>query len=101
MFYIVEPGDYLTLIAWKLDVSIEHLLQFNPIAYDYPLYVGQRLFIPSPHLRAIVTYKVMPGDTLDSIAIKFNTTKQLIMQQNYLSSETVLPGTELQIPTKL
>ena len=101
MFYIVQPGDYLKLIAWRFGVSIKYLLQFNPMAYYYPLYVGQRLFIPSPDLRTIVTYTVITGDTLDSIAKKFNTTKQLIIQQNNLSSEVLVPGQILKIPTKL
>ncbi|MBD7912776.1 MULTISPECIES: LysM peptidoglycan-binding domain-containing protein [Clostridium] len=101
MFYIVQPGDYLNLIAWRFGVSIEQILQFNPVAYYYPLYVGQRLFIQSPNFRAIVTYTVTGGDTLDSIARKFNTTKQSIMQLNNLSSEVVSSGQSLKIPTKL
>ncbi|ADL50632.1 LysM peptidoglycan-binding domain-containing protein [Clostridium cellulovorans] len=100
MFYIVQPDDYLNLIAWKLDVSVNQLLQFNPMVDNSPLYVGQRLFIPLPSFRAIVTYTVITGDTLDSIAKKFNATKQLIMELNYITTE-VSPGQIIKIPTKL
>ena len=98
MLYIIQPGDYLRAISMRFGVSIKHLLQLNPMAY-YPLCVGQRLFIPLPHSRALVTYTVTTGDTLDSIAKNFNTTKESIKQLNNLSSEVLVPGQKLKINT--
>lgn len=98
MWYIVQPGDCLNMIALRFGVCIRHLLQLNPMAY-YTLYVGQRLFIPLPHSRTLVSYTVVTGDTLDSIAQNFNTTKQLIKQLNYLSSDYIVPGQKLKIDT--
>lgn len=98
MWYIVQPWDSLYMIALRFGVSISQLFQFNPMAY-YTLYVGQRLFIPVFYSRALVNYTVTTGDTLDSIAQNFNTTKQSIMQLNNLSSEVMVPGQKLNIDT--
>jgi LysM repeat protein len=46
-----------------------------------------------------LTYVVQPGDTLGSIAIRFDTTAQAIMDLNNLTSTIINVGTQLLIPT--
>ncbi len=46
----------------------------------------------------IQTYVVQPGDTLPSVAAKFNVTSDSIRWSNELRSDTLRPGTELVIP---
>ncbi|KPV57247.1 hypothetical protein QJ48_23235 [Paenibacillus sp. A3] len=98
MWYIVQPGDCLSRISQHFGVPIQTLIWTNSI-YNGTLYIGQRLFIPSPS-RANLTYYVKVGDTLDSIARQFNTTKQAIMQLNKLDSDFIVPGQKLQIETR-
>lgn len=44
-------------------------------------------------------YEVQPGDTLSSIAKKFNTTVELIKRSNNLTSDIIRPGQRLKILT--
>ncbi|PGK51258.1 hypothetical protein CN918_26060 [Priestia megaterium] len=46
-----------------------------------------------------ITYVVQPGDYLSTIAIKYNTTYQAIMDLNGLKTTTIYPGDILKIPT--
>lgn len=52
-------------------------------------------------MRPTIRYKVEIGNTLDSIAAKFDTTKQVIMQLNGLASENIRAGQILTINTKV
>lgn len=44
--YIVQPGDYLSLIAERFHVTVEWLMKTNHIASPGILFVGQPLFVP-------------------------------------------------------
>lgn len=98
MWYIVQPGDSLSLISLKFGVPVQTLMWANSIANGV-IYIGQKLFVPSSS-RVNVTYYVKVGDTLDSIAQQYNTTKQAIMQQNNLDTDLVVPGQKLQIEAR-
>ncbi|XOK62415.1 LysM peptidoglycan-binding domain-containing protein [Paenibacillus elgii] len=98
MWYIVQPGDCLSRISQQFGVPIQTLVWANSISNGV-LYIGQRLFIPSPS-RFSLTYYVKVGDTLESIARQFNTTKHAIMQLNKLDSDFIVPGQKLQIETR-
>ncbi|MCR8846585.1 LysM peptidoglycan-binding domain-containing protein, partial [Paenibacillus sp. SC116] len=90
MWHIVQPGDSLSRISHRFNVPVEALVEANQI-HNGTIYIGQQLFIP-PDARVRLTYTVKPGDTLDSIARQFGTTKQAIMQANGLDSDFVVPG---------
>ncbi|MBC2579701.1 LysM peptidoglycan-binding domain-containing protein [Clostridium sp. DJ247] len=96
MWYVVQPGDCLYMISLRFGVCIRELLKLNSMRSD-TLYVGQKLFIPLSYSRALVTYTVKSGDTLDSIAQNFNTTKQAIMQLNNMSNDIIVPGQKMKI----
>ena len=48
VIYVVQPGDSLSAIALKYDVSIEALVEANDIADTNVIRVGQKLIIPGP-----------------------------------------------------
>lgn len=98
MWYIVQPGDSLSLISRRFVVPVQKLIQANSI-FNGVIYIGQWLFIPLPS-RATVTYTIKVGDTLNSIAQQFKTTKEAIMRLNNLENDLVVPGQLLQIETR-
>ena len=105
MWYIVQWGDTVPLISRRYGVPVETIVHVNSI-YGGVIYVGQWIYIPR-HVESIrsqiqptvqpgqpidstrkqIQHTVQPGETLDSIALKYNTTKQIIMQQNNLTTD--------------
>ncbi len=45
--YIVQPGDYLTLIAMNYGVTMQAIMLANNLPNDWFIYSGQRLVIPN------------------------------------------------------
>ena len=73
--YIVQRGDTLWNISKKLDTTVDELKKLNNLNSNL-LFVGQVLKVPSYESATDtnVTYIVKKGDTLYSIASRFNTT---------------------------
>jgi LysM repeat protein len=100
--YIVQRGDTLKGIAQKCGVTLNDLLDANPaITNPNLIYRGQRLVIPGSESESNpVKYTVKPGDTLQSIADRFDVSVGLILQNNpQISDPTRLtPGQVLTVP---
>lgn len=111
----VNVGDSLWSLAVKYQVQPAQILQWNHLAANTPLHVGQKLVIfvaphPSialhPSMPAAMTtttgvpstYKVTSGDTLDGIAKKFGTTGEAIAKLNHLGNSMLQLGEELKLP---
>jgi len=94
--YIVEAGDTLSSIANKLGVTVAELKSFNNLTSDN-LSIGQILLVPSP-TEEQNTYIVKSGDTLWSIANRFNISVDDLKQENNLTSNTLSIGQVLKIP---
>lgn len=54
------------------------------------------LFSPRPTPKSTL-YEIKPADTLTKIAKEFNTTTDLIMKSNNLSSDRILPGRKIKV----
>jgi len=100
--YRVESGDALFTIAKQHNIKPETLLWANyDLLQDSPdsLRVGQELQVPPVDG---VYYKVLEGDTLESIADKFSATTEDIINwpgNNLdLSDPKVQPGTYVMVP---
>ncbi|MCA9909062.1 MAG: LysM peptidoglycan-binding domain-containing protein, partial [Anaerolineae bacterium] len=73
--YTVQPNDSLTAVAARYGVTLDALATANNMTVTTRLYVGQRLVIPGTTPVANTgTYTVLRGDTLASIAQRYNTT---------------------------
>ncbi len=102
--YIVMPGDSLYAIANRFDTTVDAIKTLNNLTSNI-LSIGQVLKIPSgnivpePEEPSIpdTTYTVLPGDTLYSIARKFNTTVSEIKNLNNLTSDILSIGQVLKI----
>lgn len=93
--YIVQSGDTLSGIATKHGVTSDSIKWSNGIGDENSLKPGQELNIPS--VTGII-YTVKSGDSLEGIAAKFKTSAALILAQNDLYGETLVPGSQVIVP---
>ena len=98
--YTVKPGDTLYGISNQFGVSVTELAELNGIKGSN-LPVGTVLRIPSKsgvNPNNMFMYTVEKGDTLYSIARKYNTTVNDIINLNYLKSNNLSVGQVIRIP---
>ncbi len=99
-YYTVQKGDTLYSIANKYGLTVNELKKLNNLTSDN-LSVGQSLIVeklPSESTD-INTYTVKSGDTLYSIAKKYNTTVSNLMTLNNLTSSALSINQVLKVPT--
>lgn len=98
--YIVKSGDTLWGISNQYGVSVTELARINNVTAN-TLRVGQVLIIPSlsgDNPSNMFMYTVKSGDSLYSIARKYNTTVKDIIDINNLTSTNLYIGQKLRIP---
>ena len=94
--YVVQKGDTLYSIAKKYNTTVDKLKEVNSIINDI-LTVGMNLLVPENDLSDIIVHKVISGDSLWSIAKKYNTTIDTIKKLNNLVSDLLVIGQDLQV----
>lgn len=114
--YEVVEGDTCYGIAAKFQVDLLLLITINNLDPACPIQIGDKLTIPGPdtslptstplpsNLRpgTKIDYVVVTGDTLGSIALKFNSTVDAIKEENGITNENeILVGRVLVIPVNL
>ena len=95
--YIVQKGDTLYSIAMANNTTVDELKKANNLTSNI-LSTGQLLKIPSALLPES-TYTVKKGDSLYSIANKYNTTIDELKRINNLTSNTLSIGQVLKLPS--
>ena len=112
--YVVKRGDTLYSIARDNNISIDTIIKDNALAGNV-LQVGQtiRIRVPNTVIEECIgpdytppvstipttTYTVKRGDSLYSIANRYNTSVSELMKLNNLSSANLAIGQQLKIPT--
>lgn len=91
--YTVKSGDNLYSIARKYNVTVSDLMNYNNLTSNL-LSIGQVIRIPSNNSSS-TAYTVKNGDTLYSIARKYNTSVDSIKTKNNLTSNTLSIGQKL------
>lgn len=92
--YIVQSGDTLYSIARKFNTTVDEIKRLNNLTSNN-LSIGQRLIIKEKANDMIEdqdVYIVQSGDTLYSIARKFNLTVDELKTMNNLTSNTLSIG---------
>lgn len=95
--YIVKKGDTLYSIAAANNTTVDELKKANNLTSNI-LSTGQLLKIPSALLPES-TYIVKKGDSLYSIATKYNTTVDELKRINNLTSNILSIGQVLKLPS--
>lgn len=104
--YVVQKGDSLWSIANANNTTTDELANLNDLATNN-IYVGQILQIPNTGTSGMIdsnpetVYIVQKGDTLYSVALKYDTTPALIKLNNNLESDTLVVGQVLKIPSDI
>ena len=102
--YTIQKGDTLSEIAQRYNTTVNELVRLNNIRNPNMIYANETLLIPTKN-NSISTgsddknntiYIVQRGDTLYSIAKRFNTTVQNIVNNNGISNPNLIyPGQSL------
>lgn len=93
--YKVQSGDNLYDLAKKFGTSVSELKDLNNLKSD-SLSINQELKVPAVNIGA-TTYTVKSGDSLYSIAKKFNTSVDSLKKKNGLGSTMLSIGQVLKI----
>lgn len=103
--YVVQRGDSLYSIARKYGTTVDELKSLNNLSSN-ELQIGQILKLPTNEQDGEVipskenTYKVVAGDSLYSIAQKYDTTVDELKKLNNLTSNTLSIGQILKVPSE-
>jgi uncharacterized protein YkwD len=120
--YVIQEGDSLVSIAEKFNLGTDGVLLIyyqnlqQMEANNGVIFVGQTITIPPPGSvlptstpippnlgrGTKVEYRVLPGDTLAGIAVRFNSLPDDIIKENNIEDPNALQAGEiLQIPVNL
>lgn len=95
-YYVVKSGDTLYSIAKKYNMTVDKLKDINNLSTN-KLSIGQKLYINDDGNNSDNIYVVKKGDTLYSIAKKFNTTVNELKNKNNLYSDLIQINQKLNI----
>ncbi len=109
-YHSVQPGENLFRISLRYGTTVPALMSLNQLANASLIYVGQQLCVsgtvsnpvpaPAPIPGNQPTYTVQRGDTLYSIARRYNVPTVALAQANGITNYNLIyVGQVLRIPT--
>ncbi|MDA0322210.1 MAG: LysM peptidoglycan-binding domain-containing protein [Verrucomicrobia bacterium] len=99
--YMVRKGDTLSAVSRRYDVTALEIARFNGISLGETLSIGQKLRIP-PHARQLSTYTVQAGDSMETIANRFDVSAAKLSKHNGIRNpDLILIGQTLSIPDQV
>ena len=97
--YIIKNGDTLENIARSYNISKEYLIDINNLYYIDDFKEGRELIVPKVNDVYFNTYTIEKGDTLYSIARKYNINPDLLSSLNGIDkNEYIYPNQEIMVP---
>lgn len=117
--HIVKEGETIKSIAKKYECKTKEIKNLNPDADEDNLLINTTLVVPNPKLAKnktqekvtnnhnqskiennVVIHTVEIGNTIFSIAKKYNITMQSLREANKLSNDNLIAGQKLRIPSQ-
>lgn len=103
--YVVKRGDTLSQIAVNYNTTVNSLVNLNNIKNPNLIFPGQKIIISSSYNISNgqnscgkILYKIVYGDTLSQIALRYNTTVHEIVKLNNISNPNLIyAGTTIRI----
>ncbi len=99
-FHIVKPGETLEAIATSLHARLSDIAETNDITAQDPMSVGDELVVPVEMVAAARNsqrYTARRGDTLITVADRFNISTDELRRWNKISASTLKPGRVLYV----
>lgn len=100
--YVIRKGDTLYKLSRQFNVSINAIMEANPMVNVYNLMAGTLLCIPvsvpSDNVSGSTEYQVQDGDTLGSVLDRSGVNLANFMQLNGMNEIELLPGSTLKMP---
>lgn len=97
--YIVKTGEDLAKIANKFNTSTNYLQEVNNLYYENCLRAGMEIIVPKNSEAYFEYYTIEKGDSLYSIARRYNINPNLLASLNGLNLEDyIYPEQEILIP---
>jgi len=103
--YTIKAGDTLYSLAQAYNTTVDAIIAANPGLDPRSLQVARRICIPGPSATGTcppggTTHTIMSGDTLYSLARRYNTTVSAIQKANPgLDPRSLQVGRKICIPT--
>lgn len=94
--YITKEFDTISSISSKFKIPVSYLLEYNDI-YDLFLEPNQVVRFDSYDFDKFITYTVSSGDTLFSVAKKYNIDIQILKRDNHMVDNSLMLGQVLRI----
>ena len=96
--YTVKPGDSLSVIAQRFDLTTIALKSLNNLSSN-TIRIGQVLNLPGASPIRISEHTIRSGETLSGIADRYSISLVRLRAVNNLSNDRILVGQVLKIPT--
>lgn len=95
--HIVQPGETLYALAKQYGTTVWAIMAINGLRSS-AIHAHQALFIPSASQPGPIIHIVQPGETLYTIATRYNTTVPMLMLANDLKTYRILVYQRVVIP---
>lgn len=96
--YTVQPGDSIQAIANVFGVTADAILRRNQIIDASSLRSGEVLIIPVTDTFIPESHTVKPGETLNDIAIRYETSVQELQVENQIATGNIAVGQDIMLP---
>lgn len=100
----VESGDTVSALALRYGTTVNDIVTANSLRPDARIVIGQTLTIPATAATATAsttTHRVVSGDTVSGLALRYGTTVSAIVSANNLGSNALIRiGQNLTIPAR-
>ena len=99
-FHVVKPGETLDGVATELHARVSEVAQVNGLSVTDAVAPGDELVIPVTAVASVATahprsYRVLRGDSMVTVADRFNVSVEELRQWNHLRSSAITPGRTL------